>query len=418
MNEMTIETMDIIDGLREMRFQQKVNAAKIGDKDKYGYAFEYSDSFGTDTLKFQETAMMLEIEANETFKIMREINRHSPLYFQMCAQLEKLISQLGSVCITKAVKEQQEGETFKLLERLTIQRLREMTAFNFRKCYQSFLESQAALVYNASALGFSIRWSALDKRLLATEEKIEKIKTGKLKIDISAPQEKLADQLKDQAEAADASAAGKTAAESAQESAPEPSKKTENPAAFVSKGRAFSVDKSSFGNADVRISKADSEPEKDQADVNDVQSAAEVVPAAVNTQPEQKADEKDQTKVKEVQVSSETVPAAVDAQPKQADDENNQLPAAVERKENNEEAEISGAEEVHSEAEIDDFSIEDPDEIPEVESAADDECETDTEEDLPFVSEELVRKMSAYCNSPEFLQQLTWPVLEYAKLPP
>ena len=155
MNEMTLETMDIIDGVRAMRKLQIESAAKFGDKDKYGYEFEYSDSFGTDTLKFQETAMMLEVEANETFKIMREINRHSPLYFQMCAQLEKLISQLGSVCITKVVKEQQEGDTFKLLERLTIRRLREMTAFNFRKCYQSFLESQSVLVYNASALGFS-----------------------------------------------------------------------------------------------------------------------------------------------------------------------------------------------------------------------------------------------------------------------
>ena len=134
MNEMTLETMDIIDGVRAMRKLQIKSAAKFGDKDKYGYEFEYSDSFGTDTLKFQETAMMLEVEANETFKIMREINRHSPLYFQMCAQLEKLISQLGSVCITKTVKEQQEGDTFKLLERLTIRRLREMTAFNFRKC--------------------------------------------------------------------------------------------------------------------------------------------------------------------------------------------------------------------------------------------------------------------------------------------
>ena len=134
MNEMTLETMDIIDGVRAMRKLQIKSAAKFGDKDKYGYEFEYPDSFGTDTLKFQETAMMLEVEANETFKIMREINRHSPLYFQMCAQLEKLISQLGSVCITKTVKEQQEGDTFKLLERLTIRRLREMTAFNFRKC--------------------------------------------------------------------------------------------------------------------------------------------------------------------------------------------------------------------------------------------------------------------------------------------
>ena len=407
MNEMTLETMDIIDGVRAMRKLQIESAAKFGDKDKYGYEFEYSDSFGTDTLKFQETAMMLEVEANETFKIMREINRHSPLYFQMCAQLEKLISQLGSVCITKAVKEQQEGDTFKLLERLTIRRLREMTAFNFRKCYQSFLESQSILVYNASALGFSIRWSALDKRLLATEEKIEKIKTGKLKIDITAPQEKLADQLMNQAEtAADASAAGEPAAESVQESAPEPTKKPEIPAAFVSKGRAFSVDKSSFGITIQTGAHGGLAPCVAQPTQASLSSCASPV------------SEKDHVDLKEVQVPSEAAPAAVDAQPEQADDENNQLPAAVEREENKETAEISGTEEVLSEAENDDFSPEDPDEVTDVESEEGDEYGTDEEEDLPFVSEELVRRMSAYCNSPEFLQQMTWPMLEYAELPP
>lgn len=389
MNEMTIETMNILDGLHTMRKLQKESAAKFGDKDKYGYAFEYSDSFGTDTLEFQETAMMLEIEANETFKIMREINRHSPLYFQMCAQLEKLISQLGSVCITKAVKEQQEGDTFKLLERLTVQRLREMTAFNFRKCYKSFLESQAALVYNASALGFSIRWSALDKRLLATEEKIEKIKAGKLKIDITSPQEKPADQLKDQTEVMNGAAVpGVTAAESVQKSAAEEAKKPETPRAFVSKGRAFSVDKSSFGNADIRISNADSEAEKGHADLNEVQSSTEATPETVNAQPGRKADELDQ------------------------------LHAAAEIEENNKAAEISMMEEDLSEAENDDFSVEDSNEVHDVESAEGDEYETDAEEELPYVSEELVRRMSAYCNSPEFFQQLTWPVLEYAKLPP
>ena len=119
-----------------------------------------------------------------------------------------------------------------------------------------------------------------------------------------------------------------------------------------------------------------------------------------------------------VQSASEAVPSAVDAQPEQADDENNQLPAAVEREENKETAEISRTEEVLSEAENDDFSPEDPDEMTDVESAESDEYGTDEEEDLPFVSEELVRRMSSYCSSPEFLQQMTWPMLEYAELPP
>ena len=418
MNEMTIETMDIIDGVRAMRKLQKESASKFGDKDKYGYEFEYSDSFGTDTLKFQETAMMLEVEANETFRIMREINRHSPLYFRMCAQLEKLISQLGSVCITKAVKEQQEGDTFKLLERMTIPRLREMTAFNFRKCYQSFMESQATLMYNANALDFSIRWSALDKRLLATEEKIEKIKAGKLKIEISTPQEKLAEQLKDQDETAvDMSAAGKPVAESA----PDPVKKPETPAAFVSKGRAISVDKSSFGITTQTGAHGGLEPCVAQLGeapaLNPIERSSyyteQVASVSSCASPVSKKDHAD---LNEDQSAAEAVAAVGNAQPEQESDELNQLPAAVKTEENKASAEFSAVEDIHSEAENDDFSVEDPDEVPDVESAEGDEYETDAEEDLPFVSEELVRRMSAFVNSQEFLR-LQIPEYEYA-LPP
>ena len=217
--------------------------------------------------------------------------------------------------------------------------------------------------------------------------KTAKIKTGKLKIDITTPQEKLADQVKDQIGTdADEPKQDKAAAESVPDSAPEPVKKPETPAAFVSKGRAFSVDKSSFGNADVRISKAESGSEMDQTDVNEVRSSAEAVPAVDNAQPEHEADE------------------------------NNQLPAAVKTEENKASAEFSESEDVLSEAENDDFSVIDPDEVSDDESAVGDEYETDAEEDLPFVSEDLVRRMSVFVNSPEFLR-FQLPEYEYA-LPP
>ena len=216
------EIMDMIYDLQHIRACQKQNAKNIGDKDKYGYPFEPADCFSSEPLGFLETAMKLETEAVETSRFMKQINRHSPVYYQISSQLEKLVSQLGSVCITKAVMEQQ-GKDVSFLDHLTIDWLRELTAYNFRKCYASFMESMSVIRYNGNALGLSTRWAALDKRLLATAEKIELIKAGKLKVSMSDPAEKLKNEIQPTAEK--------------QEEKPE----TVSP--MASKGRAFSVDK-------------------------------------------------------------------------------------------------------------------------------------------------------------------------------
>ncbi|MBQ6520839.1 MAG: hypothetical protein IJI14_19205, partial [Anaerolineaceae bacterium] len=180
------------------------------------------DCFSTEPLGFLETAMKLETEAVETFRFMKEINRHSPVYYQTSSQLEKLVSQLGSACITKAVMEQQ-GKDVSFLDHLTIDWLRELTAFNFRKCYASFMESMSVIRYNGNALALSTRWAALDKRLLATAEKIELIKAGKLKVSLSDPAEKRKNETNQAAEK--------------QEDKPE------SVSPMASKGRAFSIDR-------------------------------------------------------------------------------------------------------------------------------------------------------------------------------
>lgn len=190
MEELNNEIMDMVFELQSMHARQKVDAARLGDKDKYGFPFEPFETFSTEPLGFQETAMRLQTESVELYTLMRQVNRHSPLYYQMSSQLEKLLNQLGSACITKAVLEQQ-GQEFHFLDRLTIDSLREKTAFNFRKCYASYMESITTLNYNAEALGLSIRWAALDKRLIATVEKIELIKAGKVKVEVKNPAEKL-----------------------------------------------------------------------------------------------------------------------------------------------------------------------------------------------------------------------------------
>ena len=133
MNEMTSDVLQIIDDLQRMQTKQQ-NDAGVTGIDSCGYAFEPFDAFSTKPLEFVETAMRLHIEALETFSMLRTLNRHSPLYYRLSGQFEKLLRQLGSCCITKAVIEKQENESFELLQDLTIDTLREMTAFNFRKC--------------------------------------------------------------------------------------------------------------------------------------------------------------------------------------------------------------------------------------------------------------------------------------------
>ncbi len=156
----------------------------LAGTDKYGYEFEPLDSFSTDPLGFAEKTLRMQNEAMETFTLVRTANRHSPLFHKLSAQLEKLISYLGSCCITKAVMEQQ-GESFRLLDILTTDWLRGMAAFNLRKCYAAFMECRTEGRYSYAAFDLSVRWALLDRRLEATAEKIEKIKTGKVSIDLS-----------------------------------------------------------------------------------------------------------------------------------------------------------------------------------------------------------------------------------------
>lgn len=222
MEGINYEIMKMIDEHQQMRARQKANAPKLGEKDSYGFPFEPSDCFGTTTLGFLETAMKMQTQALETFRMLTNINRHSPLFYKMSSELEKLIGQLGSICITKAVIEQHEEQTFPFLNNLTIEWLREKVAFNFRKCYASYMESMSYFNFNHSALSLSTRWAILDKRLLATQEKIEKIKAGLIKVDVS--------EIKDTA---------KAPADPEAEQKPHEKKDT----ALPTEGRALSVDK-------------------------------------------------------------------------------------------------------------------------------------------------------------------------------
>ena len=187
MNEMTQDVLRIMEDLQRMQYKKQQNGVGEAAEDSYGFPFEPSDAFSTKPLEFAETAMRLDIEAREMFGVLRTMNRFSPLYYQLSGQFEKLVKQLGSCCITKAVLEQQENDTFELLQDLTIDSLREMTAFNFRKCFAAFTDSRSRGKMNTAAFAFSIRWAALDRRLIATAEKIRNQKSEIRNAALSAP---------------------------------------------------------------------------------------------------------------------------------------------------------------------------------------------------------------------------------------
>ena len=173
MREITQEILQVFEDLQRMKFKRQQNGAGESDKDSFGYAFEPFDAFSTEPLEFSETALRLDIEAKEMFAMIRTLNRHSPLFYKLTGQFERLVSLLGSCCITKAMIEKQEGESFELLQDLTIGSLREMAAFIFRKCTAAFMDSRACGKSNLGAFALSVRWAALDERLTATGEKIK-----------------------------------------------------------------------------------------------------------------------------------------------------------------------------------------------------------------------------------------------------
>ncbi|MBR6088433.1 MAG: hypothetical protein IKP86_00770, partial [Anaerolineaceae bacterium] len=130
------EFFRMFDDIEDLRYDQQENAESLSGCDPYGYAFEPADSFSTDELTFTETGMKLSTEADETFWLMKRYNRHSPLFIEMAQHLEKLIGQLGSFLITREVMEQR-GLQILVPDALTISRLRQMTAFVFRKAFKS-----------------------------------------------------------------------------------------------------------------------------------------------------------------------------------------------------------------------------------------------------------------------------------------
>ena len=394
MEAMTYEIMNIIDEQRDMRAVQKANAANIGEKDEFGFAYEPGDCISMNILGFRETAMRLFNEAVETFRLLREYNRHSPIFYQMSAELENIIGQLGSVCITKAVIEQQDGKEDPFLKGLTIDWLRQRVAFNFRKCYSSYMESMAYLNFNQKALHLSLRWAALDKRLIATAEKIEKIKDGKLKIELTTKDEK----LKTQAEALD---------NQKPEQVQDPNGKSNDaaPSAFAPKAHAMPIDisavkenaeKNSDNAAEIQLKETKASSAAVEASSNEIPTTANPIDANQNPNAEERENTDSQHDEKFGEDSENNSEISVGKQDKISSERSDEAPEVQNNisdtdpdEEDTEEAEITETKELSED-------------LPEEPSIED-------EETPPCVSEEFVRRMSELINSPEYLK---WPFPE------
>ena len=151
--------------------------------DPFGLPFEPMDEFSDAPLEFEELAETLWKILNDTYILSVKYNRQSPYYPKLCSHLEKDIKQLGSLCVTKAVLEQKDL-SFPKLEGLTVKELYAMVSLHFRKCRQAFQDGcDAGKGYDMEMLDWVCRWALLAERLKATEEKIRKIRSGKINVD-------------------------------------------------------------------------------------------------------------------------------------------------------------------------------------------------------------------------------------------
>ena len=151
--------------------------------DEYGMPFEPESFYISTPLEFEEEASWLWMITGNMHYAATRYNRHSPNYYLLCAELEKNIKQLGSYCITEAVLEKA-GIEFQHLDNLSIEELFCMVSLHFRKCCAAYMDIQATGGgQDLNVIHWVFRWANLADRLRSTQEKIQKIQDGKIKIE-------------------------------------------------------------------------------------------------------------------------------------------------------------------------------------------------------------------------------------------
>ena len=143
--------------------------------------FEEVNEFSDAPFEFELTAGLLWKDTQKVYYHACRANRFSDDYLKYCGQLEKSIRQIGSFCITKAVLEKN-GSFFASLNSMNIEELVRMVSYHLRKCHAA-LDGiyQDNNFLGITYLNWEFRWVKLESRLRATENKIQKIRSGELK---------------------------------------------------------------------------------------------------------------------------------------------------------------------------------------------------------------------------------------------
>ena len=176
LSRMTPEELKELFGLAELPSSYK-------DLDPQKLPFEELEAFSCDGLNFEDAANQLWKHVSIMHYHAGTYNRHSEWYPIACAQLEKDIRMMGSFCLTKAVLEKR-GFQFPSLKHMDIKELYGVTCFHFRKCGKAFDDLYATTGLISIPLHqWELRWYSLGERLKATDQKIQKILDGKIKID-------------------------------------------------------------------------------------------------------------------------------------------------------------------------------------------------------------------------------------------
>lgn len=161
---------------------QKIREGYTG-KDDYGFPFEPEGCYNSAPMEFEEIATGLWIVLSNTNYAATRYNRLSPYYTMLMQRLEKDIKQMGSYCITKTVLEQS-GQKFPGLDVISVKELYQIVSLHFRKCILAYNDLQEMnQCQDMTLAGWIFRWAALAARLKATQEKINKIESGRIKIE-------------------------------------------------------------------------------------------------------------------------------------------------------------------------------------------------------------------------------------------
>ena len=151
--------------------------------DDFGFPFEPEGMYNSAPIEFEEITKVLWTVLNNLNHAAIRYNRLSPYYPMLMQQLEKNIKHMGSLCITKVVLEQG-GQEFPALSSVTIEELYKMVSVQFRKCCGAYNDFQKEdHMQEMSIITWLLRWAALSERLKSTQEKINRIKSGEVKVE-------------------------------------------------------------------------------------------------------------------------------------------------------------------------------------------------------------------------------------------